>query len=119
MRRSPIQRHTPLPRASKPMRARKRSASEFQRIYGGAERVAWQKAQPCLVIGCGRGPCEVVHTTSGGTGRKADACHTVSLCAAHHRELHAVGVRTFESLHHLSLAACAAECERAWREVAA
>ena len=121
MKKSRIQRKTSMKRTKilggPPIDRRRkvRSREETQRVYGGPERIEWLKAQPCVVMGCGRGPCEVAHTQNGGTGRKADACHTVSLCPAHHRELHAIGVRTWESLHRLDLAALAAHTERQWQ----
>ena len=115
MKRSkPLQRTTRL-RASGPIRAKKRSAAETQRVYGSDERISWLKQQPCVVMGCGRGPCEVAHTENGGVGRKADACHTIPLCPTHHRESHVVGVQTFSRLHHLDLTALAAHTERQWQ----
>ena len=54
-------------------------------------------------IACASAPTEVAHTRNGGTGRKADAKHTVALCHAHHAELHRVGVQTFEATHAVML----------------
>lgn len=109
--------------ARAPMTRTRRTKASFSRIYGSVERVQFVAALNCVVLGCRRGPCENCHSETGGIGRKANAATIFPACPTHHRELHAVGVRTFESLHHLSLAACAAECEAAWqayqREVAA
>lgn len=86
---------------AKPRRGRERSAAETLRIYGPPERRAWIQGRECLV--CGSTPCENVHTRSGGTGRKADACFIVALCPAHHRELHQHGQNTFEIKYGLDL----------------
>ena len=72
------------------MKRKKRSASEFARIYGSRERVEWVKTLPCAVASCGLscGPCDGeihnAHTVSGGKGRKADAATVAPLCAKHH-----------------------------------
>jgi hypothetical protein len=105
----------PLP----PIRRKKRSASEFARIYGSKARVEWIKAQPCLIarMGCDgcAGPIENAHNGTGGMGRKADAASIVPLCRAHHTELHREGAETFRILHNINLGNAAARIERAWR----
>lgn len=57
--------------------------SARNRVYGSQDRAAWMRALPCAI--CGRSPCEVAHTTTGGMGRKADAETTIPLCPPCHR----------------------------------
>lgn len=90
VKRTPLKRKTKLATKTKP-KAKKRSASDFARVYGSKARVAWVAAQPCVV--CGRGPCENAHITSGGVGRKADFTQIVPLCPSCHRTQHARGWR--------------------------
>jgi len=78
---SPLRRRTPLARS--PMKRGKRKPSEFARIYGSKERVAWVKALPCII--CTNRPCENAHTESGGMARKAGYATIVPLCRIHHR----------------------------------
>ena len=80
-----------------PLRPKKRSAAERERIYGPKGRVEWVKSLPCLI--CQRTPSENAHTENGGMGRKADYTTIVPLCAAHHRELHQHGQESFEEQH--------------------
>lgn len=112
-----------MPRGRKRLRARnpKRQARAFVRAYGSEERVAFIKSLPCLVPGCWRGPIENAHVVKidGGTGLKGKAEGNAPLCHFHHQDethgLHTLGARTFERLHGISLAECAAETERAWQ----
>lgn len=98
----PIERQTPL-------RAKKRSASEFRRIYGSRERVKAIKAMPCTVPHCARTPCDNAHLTNGGTGRKADWDTIAPLCRHHHNELDAMqgSVTAFDTIHGTDLWATA------------
>lgn len=98
-----IRRKRPLTRSPKPLQKakpkavnRKRKAREFQRAYGGEERVHWMQARPC--VACGSKPSENAHVGAGGIGRKGDAATVVPLCASCHKVLHP----------------CAAETEAAW-----
>lgn len=96
---------------------RKRQRREFQRAYGSRKRVRFVQSLPCLVEGCTRYPLarQVVHIDTGGTGRKADASHTVPLCFHHHIEvLHRIGRETFEERYGLDLTAAAANTEKLW-----
>ena len=70
MKRTPIQRTTRLARGG-PIRKKKRTASEYARIYGSRERVAWVKRRSC--VACGDSPSENHHIENGGEGRKANA----------------------------------------------
>ncbi len=91
-RRKPIKRGKP-PKRSGRIKPKKRSASEFARIYGSKERVAWVKSQPCVYCNAlspffgesQRGPSHNAHTVTGGMGRKAGFETIVPLCASHHR----------------------------------
>jgi hypothetical protein len=110
-----IRRHTRLAPGGKP-RPRKRSASEFARIYGSKARVAWVKSLPCVVgNGSCAGPTENAHTTTGGMGRKAEAGTIVPLCRWHHACLHGRGVGWFRHVHAIDLPTAADATERAWR----
>lgn len=106
-------------RRRKPLAKRnaKRRTSEFARCYGSRARVAWVKAQPCVVgsLGCD-GPSQNAHTANGGMGRKADADTIVPMCDGHHRLLHCWGVETFSRSYALDLPALAADTDRRWRE---
>jgi hypothetical protein len=67
----------------------KRKAKEFQRAYGGEERVEWVKTLRCAVwclIGACEGETVNAHTENGGMSRKADAKTIAPLCDKHHRE---------------------------------
>lgn len=110
LKRTPMPRRTTRIKASNPARKR----ANWTRAYGSPERCAWIASQPCVVMGCRRGPCENCHAETGGTGRKADADQIFPACPAHHRELHTVGVVTFSRLHSLDLAQCARETALAW-----
>lgn len=108
----------PIPRTT--LRSKPRSADEKRRIYGTPQRIAWMHASPCVITG--RVPCEIVHVRSGGTGRKADARFTVPMVAELHRELHRIGVLSFEAkyareLAGHSLAAHAARIQAEWERV--
>lgn len=88
MKRTPLKRKTKLATKAKP-KAKKRTASDFARVYGSKARVAWVSAQPC--IACHRTPCENAHIKSGGVGRKADYTQIVPLCPFCHRLQHQKG----------------------------
>lgn len=98
MRKTPLRsRSAPLrsrePARGKPIKRKKRTPSEFARIYGSKERVAWVKSLGCIVcLGIApvfyvatRGTSHNAHTANGGRGRKADYTTIVPLCASHHR----------------------------------
>lgn len=117
-----IQRHTPLPRASKPMRARnpKRYAKNFARAYESEAFVLFVQSLPCIVPGCPRtAECAHLVKIDGGAGLKGRSQGCGPCCGLHHRtskhSLHDLGPRSFEALHHLSLAECARQTEAAWQ----
>lgn len=88
MKRTPLKRKTKLVAKTKP-KAKKRTTSDFARVYGSKARVEWVKSQPC--VACHSGPCENAHIKSGGVGRKADFTQIVPLCASCHRIQHQKG----------------------------
>lgn len=94
---------------------RKRKAKEFVRCYGSNARVAFVQSLPCAIAPhrCS-GPIENAHAVGGGVSRKADARWIVPLCRAAHRELHRIGVRSFEARHNVSLEAAASVVEQLW-----
>lgn len=102
-RKTPLTPKTPIKRKAAPKKKPdpvKREAT-FERAYGGAERVEWMKAHPCLA--CGAVPSENAHVRNGGMGRKADAKYIVPLCHTHHEELHRRGQDSFEVRYGLCL----------------
>ena len=119
-RKTALRRGKPLNRHARiNARNAERRAAEFERAFGGADRAAWVKRQPCLV--CGRRPSENAHTHSAGMGYRADARHVVALCARHHRtgadSFHALGsARAFDAHHGTDLHAAAARLDAMWRE---
>jgi len=100
---------------------RKRKAKNWTRAYGSVERVAFVASMPCIALWtvdhheCG-GDIENAHVVKGdgGAGYKASAEYIAPLCTDHHRHLHRVGPDTFQRVHDVDLAACAAETARAW-----
>lgn len=114
-----LRRRTPLKAASVPLARSKgvrranrpRKAEAFVRAYGSADRVAWFRAQPCLV--CGALPSENAHVRSGGMGRKADARWIVPLCGVHHSAHHA-GAKSFEAQYGVDLLAQAHIWDARW-----
>jgi hypothetical protein len=118
------QRRTPLPRATTPIartpiRRKQRSASEkaekFFREYGGPERHAGVETLPCIVLGCPRKSVNAhVVNIDAGTSRKGHHRGIAPLCDCHHTELHDIGPRSFERIHHLSLDLAARRARDAW-----
>lgn len=103
----------------KPLRTRRRSASEFKRIYGSRDRVRWIKSLPCIAAAhpyCA-GPIENAHIKGDGMGRKADAAYIVPLCVAHHGRLHCFGARVFEQDLNLDMAMLADLTEQRWQRL--
>lgn len=92
------------------MRPKKRSASEYARIYGSRERVERIKAMPCTVPGCVRRPSENAHIENGGMGRKAGWETVLPLCHQHHHQLDDVlgSVELFDRTYLTDLRATAA-----------
>lgn len=99
-------------RTALPKRNAERAARLWAEQYGSEERVLWTQRQPCIVPGCWAAPCEVSHVRSRAAGGTAD--DTVSQCPAHHREMHALGLRTWAGKYGLDLEALAREFAAAW-----
>ena len=102
----------------KPIKPKKRSKSEFARIYGSKARVAFVKSLPCVVNNLGL--CSVwerenAHIEGEGIGRKAGFDRIVPLCFGHHRELHLMGLAPFEIWYSVDLQQAAAETEKLWQ----
>jgi hypothetical protein len=64
----------------------------------------------CVVPGCHEGPIEFAHVKSRGAG--GHDAQGISLCLAHHREQHQVGIMTFQARYGIDLFALAAEFAR-------
>jgi hypothetical protein len=107
---SPIPRYTPPPKATKPIRARKKDPSKrrFAKLRDEAFQ-GWIREQPCCIPECrwnGR-PVECAHVKSRGAGG-VDRGNCVPLCTVHHRAQHTMGIRSFQEAYGLDLSAVAA-----------
>lgn len=99
MKRTAIKRKTKL-KAGKPIKAKKRSASDFARVYGSKARVEFVKSLPC--VACNATPSDNAHIKSGGMGRKADYTDIVPLCSKCHTLQHQRGWKALGlSIHRL------------------
>ena len=126
--RSPLQQ---TPRTRKP-----RSKKETERVYGSPQFRAWLYDQPCAV--CGWKPdgweyTEACHAKTGGMARKSDAELLFPGCPPRvdyrastaaemsiegcHREMHRIGVKSFEKKHGVKLLDLAAKTWAAWLAV--
>ena len=106
--------------SGKPAAARRqaRSRARFARAYGCVGRVQWLRGLDCCVGPCLEWPCEAVHVKSRGAGGTAD--DLVPMCPMHHRQLHALGIKTFLAKYRgLDLEAIAARYAFDWRKFAA
>lgn len=68
------------------------------------------RGHACSVPGCICTPIEFAHVVSRGAG--GHDAFGVSLCHAHHREQHQIGIETFQRRHRIDLKAIAAEFVR-------
>lgn len=104
------------------------------RICGPVEFREWLHGRPCAV-------CrfsvfiEQAHAKGGGIARKADWTATFPLCGPHyepcvdhggyelvegcHRELHRIGVKSFEQRHGVTLLSLVADTQQQWQAVCA
>ncbi len=110
-RRKPIKRGKP-PKRSGRIKPKKRSASEFARIFHSGERVIWISMRCC--VACGIRGCENAHIAGEGMGRKGGYAKVIPLCPACHRLQHRIGAGSFAIRYNLDLRAIAAATERAW-----
>lgn len=101
----------------KPIKKKSRSKSEFARIYGSKQRVAWVKLQPCIVATSQCiGGIEGHHIKTLGTGIKAGYRFVVPLCFGHHRRLHVMGRETFEDRYDIDLELSADRTHSRWED---
>ena len=106
---------TPVKKTKRPAKERR---AKFEREYGGPEYLAFIQSKPCCACPDFY-PCEAAHTTTGGMGRKANAAWLVPLCKQWpvpdglregcHRELHRIGIKSFEAKHNVNLKEIAAK----------
>lgn len=81
--------------------------------FGSRERLLWIQARRCDTCGTAP-PSEASHIRSRGAG--GGKSEMISQCRPCHRELHAVGVATFQRRHHLNLRAMAKQVAREFEE---
>lgn len=111
-------RKTPLRRSRKPLKRsrikpRARSRAEKERIYGTPDRIAFLKAQGCLL--CDEQPVQLHHVRTGGMGKKSGAENQVPLCVTHHEGVHRFGRKTMEAAYSVDFARSAQEYDEAFR----
>jgi hypothetical protein len=109
----------PLPKSTRKRRA---GGSEWNRIYGSKQRVAWVRRQACCVSYWGdcSGPVVNAHVCDDGQkgmGRKAGSACIAPMCDGHHRQFD-------EHRDHFASKDCrdamafyAARTEREWRAI--
>jgi hypothetical protein len=112
-RRATLRRYAKIKKSKPRSRNRKRHAANTARAFGAPDRCEWMKSQPSIISG--QTPCVSAHVRSGGTGRRADAKHTVPVTWAEHEEMHA-GQKTFERKYGIDLLAEAAKTEARWQQ---
>ena len=91
-----------------------RKARRFANTYHSDEFVAWIHSMPCCVPGCDERQIEATHIRSRGAGGKWE--DVVPMGAAHHRELHQLGIRTFSAKYGIDLPIIARVHAAVWRE---
>lgn len=106
---------TPLKRGKIKPRNAKRRGSEFERCFGSVERVEWIKSLPCCVSGI-RGDIENVHVRGDGAGRRAGFAWIVPMARELHRELHRIGIHSFQQKFNVDLYAKVCNTAQAWEE---
>ena len=90
-----------------------RREREWDRAYGGEDRLHFVHSLPCCITDTS--PVECVHVKGGGASRKADAKWIVPMAPLLHRELHRIGIRSFEAKYDVDLAWIAARIEEMWQ----
>lgn len=109
-----LKRKAPLKRSTKPIKrkpvARRSGKPKRFASLRSPEYCAWIRSLSCVLLWrtdpgrdgcCGR--TEAAHVKSRGAGG-ADVGNVVPLCVRHHREQHAIGIKSFERKYTLSLA---------------
>lgn len=87
----------------------KRRKKRYDEAFG--DKATFVRDCNCLV--CGRNPSHPHHVKSRGAGGTAE--HLVPLCHEHHRELHAIGARTFQTKHNVDLVREAEHYDERWQ----
>jgi hypothetical protein len=109
---------TSCPKPAKKNKSAKKKRN-WLRAYGSKDRADWMKTLRCVVTlryGTEDDPIDNVHIETGGVSRKADAEKVVPMLRSKHRELHAIGQKTFARKYPwINLEELAAETERLWQ----
>ena len=106
---------TGLKPRTRPIRPKKRTPSEAERIYGPKGFQDWLHRLPCIVCGH-RGEIHAHHTENGGMGRKADWTTLVPVCPAHHRMIHDIGQKRVAAMRGKQWAFEAGRVQAAWEK---
>ena len=119
MKKTPLVRRTPLPRATKPMKRTRikrvnpaRKARRFEAAYHSPAFIAWVHSLACAVPGCQRTDIHASHVVSrarGGTWQDV-----APLCSAHHRAQEG-RTRQFNEEHGIDLEGIAAAVALRWK----
>lgn len=104
MKRTPLQRRTPLRAKAKRKRQRPRTSSAY---------LDWIRGQACALPAC-QTPGEAHHVRTRGAGG-VDRENVVPLCHLHHMELHSKGRLTFGTLYRVDLKRLAAAYDARYR----
>lgn len=75
--------------------------AEWERAFGGEERVEWMHWQRSIFSG--QVPCVSAHIHGGGVARRADSCWTVPTTWAEHQDMHDEGQESYAARHGLTL----------------
>jgi hypothetical protein len=76
----------------------------------------WIRDQPCCVPRCLREPIEAHHVrtaANSGTALKPDDMEVIPLCAYHHRLVHRMGQKTFQSFFGVDFSEVKEWCRKA------
>lgn len=116
MKRTPLDRHTPL-KNGKPLNRRtrvnpvnrERAKKRHRESYG--PKAVWIRSLSCAACGTTRA-VQAAHAKSRGAGGTSE--HLVPLCFACHAHQHRVGVETFGREHGFDLLGLARDYHTAW-----
>lgn len=84
-----------------------------RRVFPRHEK--WVRGHACCVPDCLERRIQFHHVRSAataGTGLKSPSWHGIPACVDHHREIHQIGIDSFERRYGLDLEALAAELAR-------
>ncbi len=110
MKRAPLKRGQPMKRGG---RIKAKGKSRFPKRRDPAF-LAFIRERFCCIWDCpayGEAEIEAAHVKTRGAGGD-DIGNAVPLCRKHHREQHAIGIRSFEERHNIDMQAMAAEYAR-------